>query len=194
MASRSDSPGLVHRVPDRLDGYTLRALIGPLLLALGVLLLAQLLTRLLRLFDLAAATGASPWLVAKMVGTLVPYYLGFAVPAAFFAAIFMSVARIGDDNELDVMLATGRSIARLAVPYFMVALVLVGFNFYLFGYLQPLTRYGYNVYAHDARQAGWNARMEDNRFVSVQHGYTLGADKRRTGWSAADRRVRRAAR
>jgi lipopolysaccharide export system permease protein len=167
---------LVHRLPDRLDWYTLRALFGPMLMALGVLLLAQILERLLRLFELAAATGASTLLVLQMIASLVPHYLGMAVPAAFFAAIFMSVARIGDDNELDAMLATGRSIARMAVPYFLVALVLVAFNFYLFGYLQPLTRYGYNVAVHEARQTGWNARLEDNRFVTVRDGYTLGAD------------------
>ncbi len=54
-----------------------------MLLALTVLLLAQILTRLLRLFDLAAATGASPLLVAKMVATLVPHFLGLSLPAAF---------------------------------------------------------------------------------------------------------------
>jgi lipopolysaccharide export system permease protein len=172
----SASAGLVHRVPDRLDGYTLRALLGPLALTLGVLLTAQMLQRLLRLFELAAATGASPILVVKMVAALLPHFLGIALSAAFFAAIFMSVARIGDDNELDAMLATGRSITRMAVPYFLVALVLVGFNFYLFGFLQPLTRYGYNEQAHDARQTGWNARMEDNSFIRVKRGYTLGAD------------------
>lgn len=172
----SASPALVHRLPDRLDWYTLRALFGPMLMALGVLLLAQILERLLRLFELAAATGASIMLVLQMIASLVPHYLGMAVPAAFFAAIFMSVARIGDDNELDAMLATGRSIARMAVPYFLVAAALVAFNFYLFGYLQPLTRYGYNESVHLARQTGWNARLEDNRFVTVRDGYTLGAD------------------
>jgi lipopolysaccharide export system permease protein len=171
-----DSPALVHRLPDRLDWYTLRALFGPMLMALGVLLLAQILERMLRLFELAAATGASTLLVLQMIASLVPHYLGMAVPAAFFAAIFMSVARIGDDNELDAMLATGRSIARMAVPYFLVAIALVAFNFYLFGYLQPLTRYGYNVAVHQAKQTGWNARLEDNRFVTVRDGYTLGAD------------------
>ena len=68
--------GYVQRLPDRLDGYTLRALFGPMLLALVVLLLAQLLERLLRLFDLAAATGASPLLVAKMIASLVPHLSG----------------------------------------------------------------------------------------------------------------------
>jgi lipopolysaccharide export system permease protein len=172
----STAPGLVHRVPDRLDGYTLRALLAPLVLALGVLLTAQMLQRLLKLFELAAATGASPLLVVKMVAVLVPHFLGIALPAAFFAAIFMSVARIGDDNELDAMLATGRSITRMALPYFLVALVLVGFNFYLFGFLQPQTRYGYNAQVYQARQTGWNARMEANSFIAVKKGYTLGAD------------------
>ena len=64
----------------------------------------------------------------------------------------------------------------MAVPYVFVALVLVAFSAYLFGYLQPMTRYGYNATAYAARNAGWNARMEANRFVSVKKGYTLGAD------------------
>ena len=47
----SVAPRLVHRLPDRLDWYTLRVLFGPLLLALAVLLLAQILERMLRLFE-----------------------------------------------------------------------------------------------------------------------------------------------
>jgi len=172
----SAAPALRHRLPDRLDAYNLRGLLGPLVMCLAVLLVALLLARLLRLFDLAAATGASTWLVLQMIASRVPQSLGLAVPAAFFAAIFMSVARSGDDNELDAMLATGRSITRMAVPYFLVAMALAGFNYYLYGFLQPLTRYGYNALVHEARQTGWDARMEPHRFVTVRHGYTLGAD------------------
>jgi lipopolysaccharide export system permease protein len=163
--------------PDRLDLYALRHLAGPFTLALLVLLLAQLLERLLRLFDLAASSGAELSTVLRMAANLVPHYLGLAIPTAFTAGIFMAVARMGDDNELDVMLATGRSIARIAMPYFGLALLLCVFNLYLFGYLQPLSRYGYHVAVHDALQAGWNARLEDNRFVSAGHGFTLSADR-----------------
>jgi lipopolysaccharide export system permease protein len=163
--------------PDRLDLYTLRHLAGPLLLALLTLLLAQLLERLLRLIDLAAATGAALSSVLAMAANLVPHYLGLALPTAFTAGIFMAVARMGDDNELDVMLATGRSITRVAMPYFGLALLLCLFNIYLFGFLQPLSRYGYHVAIHDAQQAGWNARVEENRFVHAGHGFTLAADR-----------------
>jgi lipopolysaccharide export system permease protein len=172
----SSAQRYIHRLPDRLDWYMLRALFGPMLLAVCVLLLAGILGRLLRLFELAAATGASALLVLKMIGSLLPHYLGIALPASFFAAIFMATARIGDDNELDAMLATGRSITRIAVPCFLVALALAMFNLYLFGYLQPLMRYGYNATVHQARHTGWDARLEANRFVSVKDGFTLAAD------------------
>jgi lipopolysaccharide export system permease protein len=164
-------------LPDRLDVYTLRSLAGPMFLSLGVLLLAQLLERLLRLFDMAASTGAGLDVVLRMAGALVPHYLGLAIPTAFFAAIFMTIARFGDDSELDVMLSTGRSITRVAMPYFAVGLLLSVFNLYLFGYLQPLSRYGYRVAAHDAVQSRWDGRLEDRRFISAGHGFTLSADK-----------------
>lgn len=163
-------------LPDRLDLYTLRSLLGPLALCLGVLLLAQLLERLLRLFDMAAATGAGLGVVVRMAASLVPHYLGLALPTAFFAAIFMTIARFGDDSELDVMLSTGRSIARVAMPYFGVAALLCAFNVYLFGYLQPVSRYGYRVAAHDAVQSRWDGRLEAKRFISAGHGFTLTAD------------------
>ncbi len=169
-------PRLRAFVPNRLDRYTLQQLAGPLALSLGVLLLAQLLERLLRLFDLVAATGAAISVVLTMAANLVPHYLGLALPTAFTAAIFMAVARLGDDNEIDIMLTAGRSITRMVMPFIGVALLLSLFNLYLFGYLQPISRYGYHVAVHEALNAGWNARLEDRRFVTAARGITLSAD------------------
>ena len=161
---------------DRLDRYALRLIAGPLALSLVALLLAQLLERLLRLFDLAASAGAPPSSVLVMASTLVPHYLGLALPMAFTAAIFMAVARMGDDNELDVMLVAGRSIGRIAAPYFMLALMLSVFSVYLYGQLQPLARYGYHVAVNQVLQTGWDARVEENHFLDIGQGVTFTAD------------------
>lgn len=161
---------------DRLDRYALRLIAGPLALSLVALLLAQLLERLLRLFDLAASAGAPPTVVLVMAGTLVPHYLGLALPMAFTAAIFMAAARMCDDNELDVMLVTGRSIARVTAPYFVLAVLLALFSLYLYGQLQPMARYGYNVVVNRVLQTGWDSRVEENRFVDIGHGVTFTAD------------------
>ena len=161
---------------DRLDRYALRLIAGPLALALGALLLAQLLERLLRLFDLAASAGAPLSSVLVMAATLVPHYLGLALPMAFTAAIFVATAHMCDDNELDVMLAGGRSIARVAAPYFAMALLLCVFSIYLYGQLQPLARYGYHVAVNRVLQTGWDARVEENRFIDIGKGVTFSAD------------------
>ena len=100
---------------DRLDRYALRLFIGPLVLVLATLMLAQLLERLLRLFDLAASAGAPLSSVVWMVANLVPHYLGLALPMAFTAAIFIAAARMSDDSELDVML-DDRPLDRAASP------------------------------------------------------------------------------
>jgi len=161
---------------DRLDRYALRLLAGPMGMALAALLLAQLLERLLRLFDLAASARAAPSSVLWMAANLVPHYLGLALPMAFTAAIFAAAARLSDDNELDVMLTSGRSISRLAAPYFLVGLLLSLFSLYLIGYLQPLARYGYHVAVYRVLQTPWDARVEENSFIKVGPGRIFSAD------------------
>jgi lipopolysaccharide export system permease protein len=161
---------------DRLDRYALRLFAVPLIAGMATMLVATMLGRLLRLFDIAASTGAALSTVLLMGAELVPHYLGLALPVAFTAATFMATARMCDDSELDVMLATGRSIARIAAPYFMLAVLLSVFNVYLFGRLQPLARYDYHVRMDQALQTNWDARIEENRFIDVAHGFSFSAD------------------
>lgn len=161
---------------DRLDRYSVRLFTVPLLTALATMLLATMLQRLLRLFDIAASTGAAISSVLLMAADLVPHYLGLALPVAFTAAIFMAAARLCDDSELDAMLSTGRSIARIATPYFVLAVMLSLFNLYLFGLLQPLSRYDYHVKMDAVLQTNWDAKIEENRFVDIAHGFSFSAN------------------
>ncbi|WP_428309564.1 LptF/LptG family permease [Hydrocarboniphaga sp.] len=161
----------------RVERYLLRLLWPPLTLSLGVVLLALVLERLLRLFDLVATGGSALEYVLLMVINLIPYYLGLALPAAFFASIFMVVARLGEDNELDAMLAAGRSIAELTKPFLLLALVLTVFGLYLYGFLQPGSRYRYREVMYEALHSGWNARVQENVFADAGRGFVLTSDK-----------------
>lgn len=164
------------RWPSTVDRYLLRQLLPALLLCLGTVLIALLLERLLRLFDILARNNQALPAVARLVIDLVPHYLGLALPAAFFAALFMVIARLGDDNELDACLAGGLSIARLTRPFLAVAALLSIFSAALFGYLQPWARYEYRAVMYAALNAGWDARLQAGTFANAGHGYTLSAD------------------
>ncbi|RPI47402.1 MAG: YjgP/YjgQ family permease [Betaproteobacteria bacterium] len=164
------------RVAYRLDLYMLRALAAPLAFVLAAALVAQLLERLLRLFDLAAATGAPVWSVFTMAAHLVPHYLGIALPAAFTVAMFLTLARLSDDSELDILLTSGRSLARVALPYFALSLALAAFSLYLVGHLQPLSRYAYRAAVHEALNTRWDSRVEANRFGTAGGGLVFNVE------------------
>ena len=164
-------------MPNILDRYLLRQLIPAFALCLGTVLIALLLERLLRLFDILAENAHALPAVFKLVLNLVPHYLGLALPAAFFVALFVVVSKLGDENELDAYLAGGQSIARLTRPFLAVSIVLMLFSAAVFGWLQPYARYDYRAVMYSALNAGWDARLQPGTFASAGSGYTLTADE-----------------
>ncbi|MFC0408032.1 LptF/LptG family permease [Roseomonas elaeocarpi] len=161
----------------RLDRYLLAQLQGPLLAALPVLLLALLLERLLRLFDVAARTGGPIELVLGMVVNLGPHYLGLAIPAAFFAAVYVAVAKLGEAHELDAIWGTGLSLSRLARPFLVLGIVLGIGGIGLYGYAQPYTRYTYRALYDAFIHARWNATVPAGVFTHLGRDAVVTADR-----------------
>ncbi|MET0313739.1 MAG: LptF/LptG family permease, partial [Hansschlegelia sp.] len=96
--------------PRILDRYILALTLRPMFMALGVVLMALLLERLLRLVDMLATAGAPIFLAFALSANLVPHYLGFALPAGFALGIFSATSRLSTGAELEAMLASGVSV------------------------------------------------------------------------------------
>lgn len=159
-----------------IDRYILRETMKPLAGSLAVVLIALLMERLLRLFDLLANHGGPFDLVLRMAANLIPHYLGLALPAAFFISIFIIVARMGEDNELDALQSAGLSVPRLARAFLGLGAVLMAFSLLLFGFLQPYSRYGYSAIYHMVVNAAWDATVPEATFVDAGDGVTISAD------------------
>lgn len=160
-----------------IDRYLLKLMGPPMAAALAVVLIALLLERILRLFNLLAQSSAKFELIFDLVGNLVPHYLGLALPAAFFISVFLVIARLGDNNEVDALLASGMSIFRLTMPFVGVGAVLSLVSVLLFGFIQPYGRYGYNADLNAAVNAGWDARVQPRTFIDPGRGFTITADR-----------------
>jgi lipopolysaccharide export system permease protein len=163
--------------PSILDGYILRMLALPALAVLGVTLVAFLLEQTLRLIDQLSANGAHMGYLVGLVGNMVPYQLGLAMPAAFFAAMFMVIGRLDEESQIDAFLAGGISFERIAAPLIFAGLVLGAVSLLLTGYLQPYSRYGYRAVLHAATQAGWTARLDPQVFINAGSDFTISADE-----------------
>ena len=93
-----------------IDRYIAMRTLRPFALSLGVVLAALLLERVLRLFDLLALKGGPYSVVIELAASLVPYYLGLALPAAFsFRYSLPSPAWAMTTSSMRFSRAAGRS-------------------------------------------------------------------------------------
>ena len=163
--------------PSILDGYLLRMLAMPALAVLGVTLVAFLLDQTLRLINQLEANGARLGYLFGLVTNLVPYQLGLALPASFCVAMYIVIARLGDDSELDAILAGGVSFERIVAPFVFVGVILGAVSLLLVGYLQPYSHFGYRAVLNAATEAGWTAQLDPEVFISAGPEFTITADE-----------------
>ena len=159
-----------------LGQYLLRRTLAPLLATTAIALIALLLERLLRLMNLTANADTSMFRVFEMLASLVPHYLGIALPAAFFVGILLAFNRLGSDSELVALSAAGVALHRLLVPIMGMAVVLTAVTAIIFGYLQPYSRYGYRALVHAIGHASLAAALEEGAFVEAD-GMTFMAER-----------------
>ncbi len=162
--------------PSILDGYILRMLAAPAAAVLGVTLVAFLLDQTLHLIDQLAANGARLDYLFGLVTNLVPYELGLALPAAFFVSMFIVIARLDEESEIDALLSGGVSFERIVAPLVFAGLVLGVVSLLLVGYLQPYSRFGYRAMLNAATDAGWTARLDPQMFINAGPDFTISAD------------------
>ncbi|MEZ5829912.1 MAG: LptF/LptG family permease [Dongiaceae bacterium] len=156
-----------------IDRYMLKRVSWPLAAAVIIGMAALLLERLIRLLDLFANRGGPLTLILKMLGNLVPHYLGIAIPAAFFVGILYATLRLSNDSELDVIRGSGLSLRRIAAPMVVMALVLTVASAIILGFLQPYTRYAYRALVYLVTETSWNSAIERGAFFSGFGGKTI---------------------
>ncbi len=131
-----------------LDRYVLRQVGKPLLVSLVIGLLMLMAERFVRILDLTLGKKGSLSLVFEMLGYLVPHYLGLAIPASIFLGLLFGFNQMSRNAEIDACLAAGISLHRLARPVIALSVLIAILAMFIFGWLQPYTRYAYRALKH----------------------------------------------
>ncbi len=160
-----------------LDRYLLSQTVRLLLISTGIVFLPLILERLLRLFEFATEKNVGIGVVLQMAVNLVPHYLGLALPAAFFVSVLLTISRMGDENEFDVIRATGQPIRRTARPIILLGFALSIFAVLLMGYIQPFSRYAYGAIRHAASHAIWSKGISPSQFYIPSRNLTIYAEE-----------------
>lgn len=157
------------------DRYLLRLMLPRMGAALLVTLVALLLERMLRLFDLVTGQGTTIGPALTMAISLVPHYVGLALPAAFCIGILTCLASLSQQNEIDALEGAGWSLRRIGLPFVLCSLAFMLFSILLFGIIQPYSRYLYYEVRHSVLTSAWNGRIEQGVFVEAGPDLTISA-------------------
>lgn len=152
-------------------------MLKPMGAALGVTLLALLMERALRLFDLISSSNATLAPVLTMLLGLTPHYLGLALPAAFCIGLLLTLDGLCRRNELDALESAGWSLRRIGFAFVVSGVILSLFGVALYGYLQPYSRYAYRAAKHAVAEAGWSGRVTGGVFLDAGDGMVISAEE-----------------
>lgn len=155
------------------DRYILRAVITPLLLALGVAAMLLLLERMLRLFDFVLAEQGPVSVVWRMLANLAPHYFGLALPLGTFLGVMLAFRNLSLSSELDALSSSGVSFVRLLRPVYMLMLFLMGFDFLLISYIQPYARYEYSQIEFDITSGALGVKIPAGEFIDISDNVTI---------------------
>ena len=160
-----------------IDRYILRLVLMPML---GIFVLAAsllVMDKMLRLFDFVATEGGPIGVVFKMLANMLPEYASLAIPLGLMLGILLAFRKLATSSELDVMRAVGLSYTRmLRVPY-IITVVLIGANFAIVGYLQPLSRYYYEELNYELKSGALGASIKVGEFTALKDRIALRIDE-----------------
>jgi len=133
----------------------------------------MMLERALRLIQEMAASGAHLGYFLPLLAQLVPYYLAMALPAAFMIALVFLVSRLDETLELEAMLGSGVSLARIALPLTGFGLAVAAATLVAGGVLEPHGRYNMRMLRAEALHAARFDNLQPGAFYSPADGMTL---------------------
>ncbi|HEX4085347.1 MAG TPA: LptF/LptG family permease [Chthoniobacteraceae bacterium] len=115
-----------------LDRYISRQVITTGLIAVGVLSLVLVLGNIFKqLLDLLVNHDVPLQYILSFIAYIIPFSLTFTIPWGYLTAVLLVFGRLSAENELIALRSNGVSIPRVCVPVFGIAIICVGFCFWI---------------------------------------------------------------
>jgi lipopolysaccharide export system permease protein len=157
----------------QIDRYLARLILVPLLATLTLAAMLLILDKMLRLFDFVVSEGGPVGVVWRMLANLVPEYLALGIPIGLLLGTLLAFRKLALSSELDSLRAVGLGYTRLLrVPY-LFAIVLMVLNLAIVGFVQPVSRYGYEQLRFDLRSGALGASIKVGEFTNLGKRMTL---------------------
>lgn len=160
-----------------LPRYIRRELLGPFFLGLAVFLFVLFTNRLIRLLELVFTKGGTLKYVLKLMLTLLPSFLVYAIPMSFILAILLAYGRLSADSEITAMRAGGIGLWRLTQPAFELGAFLALLCVVLSIWALPWGRHQFAIEVYKLASNQISVGLQERVFNTLGSGIMLYADQ-----------------
>lgn len=160
------------------DRYVIRILLAATAVTAFALTTIVLLTQSMRLLELVISSDASSYYFMMMVGLSVPKFLEAILPIAFSIGIMFACYRLIVDREMIILYASGLSASRLARPFVIFSVFMMGVQFVLSGWVAPVSIHNFQGVRTDVKSHYATLMFREGVFNNIGDGITAYVERR----------------
>lgn len=148
--------------------YVLKATLAPMRNTFFYVILILEIVRLKLVWNLAIHQPDTLITILKYLSQWLPFYVGMALQISLAVGLMFGLAKISRSRELDALHALGFSWLQLLTPVISITVIVTLLEFFIIGWLQPLTLYYSKVFAFDIEKS--SSLMTDGRDFFIVDG------------------------
>ena len=165
-----------------LHKYLTAQVLASLLLTVAVFTFVLLIGNVLQsLLTLLISGQASPIIIVKAIGLLIPFVWVFALPMGLLTATLLVFGRFSADQELTAARASGISLLSLAAPILLLSLLCCGLSAWINMDLGPRCRVAYINLLFKIRGELINSQLPEGQYIHDFPGYIFHTEKNHGG-------------
>ncbi|MBI5235596.1 MAG: LPS export ABC transporter permease LptF [Deltaproteobacteria bacterium] len=163
--------------PKVLNRYIFLEIAVPFSLSIFILTATALLSKVMKLIELAVVQGVGAAYLLQFVLSVMPSFLIYTIPISFLIAVLAAFGRLSSDSELTAMKASGMSLFTLMKPVAFAASIAVALTVVATIILFPWGNNNIKKLLFEASRNALASSIEEKTFYDRFAGFTLYVDR-----------------
>lgn len=164
-------------MPRILNSYIFKEIAGPFALSIVILTVTSLLSKILKLVELAINHGVGIFVILKFILFIMPSFLIYIIPISFLIAVLIAYNRLSSDSEITAIKASGLSTLKVSRPVILMAFFAYGVSSFFTIYAFPWGSLSSKRLLYDVARSKAGIGLKERVFNDAFDGLILYANR-----------------
>jgi lipopolysaccharide export system permease protein len=162
----------------RLDWFTLKSYLGPLVMTFFIADFILLMQFLWKYIDDLVGKGLEWYIIFKLLFYAATTFVPLALPLSILLSSLMTFGNLGENYELVAMKSAGISLRRIMMPLIIVSIFISGLAFYFSNVILPEANLKFLSLLFDIREKKLAFNIKEGVFYNGIEGYVIRVGKK----------------